>query len=190
MVWGPEHLSVFIPMLGMVMVFALNHLASHRRTSQQIGRDTRGLRMALLSELRLLRRLIGDNLALVASGEEYLLSARVLTQVYRSNVGRLHLLPESEIDAVVSAYGTTEAAEVFVGAVSKAHGAHAYRAWLGDSSWEDIGWRLQLANASVEAAIKQLSPAWQASGVGDDIEARTPMARNATPVRRLADPVS
>jgi hypothetical protein len=50
----------------------------------------------------------------------------VLTQVYRSNVGRLHLLPESEIEAVVSAYGTTEAAEVFVGAVSKAHGAHAY----------------------------------------------------------------
>ncbi len=91
-------------MLGMVMVFALNHLASHRRTSQQIGRDTRGLRMALLSELRLLRRLIGDNLALVASGEEYLLSARVLTQVYRSNVGRLHLLPESESPSGIKSF--------------------------------------------------------------------------------------
>jgi hypothetical protein len=179
MAWGPDHLAIFIPALGMVTVFALNYLASYHRTSRLTDRDTRGLRMALLSELVLLHGLIGDNLVLVGNAEEYLLSVRVLTQVYRSNVGRLHLLSEAEIEAVVSGYGTTEAAEVFVGAVSKAHGAHAYRAWLGDSAWEDIGRRLRLAHAAVELAIRQLSPAWNAPNVRhrDADEIRTKVER-------------
>ena len=176
MVWGPDHLVIFIPALGMVTVFALNYLATYHRTSQQTGRDTRGLRMALFSELVLLHGLIADNLMLVASGEEYLLSVRVLTQVYRSNVGRLNLLSEPEIDAVVSAYGTSEAAEVFIGAVSKAHGTHAYRAWLGDSAWEDIGRRLRAAHAAVEVAIQQLSPEWRATSRTRP-ELRTPVDR-------------
>jgi hypothetical protein len=145
MEWGSVPLTVFIPLLGMTAVFLLNHALTHRRTSQQTGRDARGVRAALLAELILLRGLIADNLALVRQGEEYVLSFRVLTQVYRSNVGRLNLLAEMEIDAVVSAYGTTEAVEVFMGATTRPHGAHAYRIWLGDASWKDVGSRLQIA---------------------------------------------
>ena len=155
----PIRLTIFIPMLGMLLVFALNHLASYRRSTQIVSRDTRGLRVALLSELVLLRGLIADNLALIRRGEEYLLSVRVLTQVYRSNVGRLTLLSEPEIEAVVSAYGETEAAEVFIGAVTKAHGTHAYRIWLGGGAWDDLGQRLALAQSAVEAAISRLEPA-------------------------------
>ena len=154
MVWGPDHLVIFIPALGMVTVFALNYLASYHRTSQQTGRDTRGLRMALFSELVLLHGLIADNLMLVASGEEYLLSVRVLTQVYRSNVGRLNLLSEPEIDAVVSAYGTSEAAEVFIGAVSKAHGTHAYRA----------GWAIRPGKTSGGGSGRRMRPSrWRSN---------------------------
>jgi hypothetical protein len=156
MEWGPVPLTVFIPLLGMTAVFLLNHALTHRRTSQQTGRDARGVRAALLAELILLRGLIADNLALVRREEEYVLSFRVLTQVYRSNVGRLNLLAEIEIDAVVSAYGTTEAVEVFMGATTKPHGAHAYRVWLGDASWKDVRSRLQTALSAVEAAIAQL----------------------------------
>ena len=157
--WEPTRLTVFIPMLGMLAVFALNHAASYRRSTQLVDRDTRGLRVALLSELVLLRGLIADNLTLIHRGEEYLLSFRVLTQVYRSNVGRLHLLSETEIEAVVSAYGETEAAEVFVGAVTKAHGTHAYRVWLGGGAWDDLGRRLDVALSAVDAAITRLEPA-------------------------------
>ncbi len=175
--WGPGHLTVFIPMLGMVVLFTLNYLASRHRGSQQLSRDSRGLRVALLSELVLLHGLICDNLALIGDGEEYVLSVRVLTQVYRSNAGRLNLLSEAEIDAVVSAYGMTEATEVFVGAVSKAHGTHAYRAWLGGSAWDDVGRRMRLAHAAVETAIKQLSPAWHAPSVCPRAEIRQPVDR-------------
>jgi len=153
---GPVSLTVFIPMFGMITVFVLNSMLAHQRTRQQIGRDARGVRAALLAELMLLRELIADNLRLIRQGEEYVLSFRVLTQVYRSNVGRLNLLAEAEIDAVVSAYGTTEATEVFMGATTKPHGAHAYRIWLGDESWSGIGHRLHTAQAAVETAIVQL----------------------------------
>ena len=112
----------------------------------------------------LLRELIADDIALVRLSEEYLLSFRVLTQVYRSYVGRLNLLSEQEIDAVVSAYGMTEAAEVFVGAVTRAHGQHAYRVWLGDTAWMEIGRRLQSAYEAVDGAITLLEPAVRPRG--------------------------
>jgi hypothetical protein len=156
MIWEPIHLTPFIPMLGLLVVFALNQAASYRRNSQLTDRDTRGLRAALLSELVLLRGLIADNLALITCGEEYLLSFRVLTQVYRSNVGRLNLLAKVEIEAVVSAYGQTEATEVFIGAVTKAHGTHAYRIWLGDGAWHDLERRLASAQLAVDVAIARL----------------------------------
>ena len=156
--WEPVRLTPFIPMLGLLAVFALNHAATQRRSSQLAGRETRGLRVALLSELILLRRLIADNLALINQGEEYLLSVRVLTQIYRSNVGRLNLLSEMEIEAVVFAYGATEAAEVFIGAVTKPHGAHSYRIWLGGGAWDDLGRRLTLAESAVGVAIERLEP--------------------------------
>jgi hypothetical protein len=156
MEWSAGRLAMFLPMLGMIAVISLNHAITHRRGSQQTERDTRGLRVALLSELLLLRSLIVDNLALMSRGEEYLLSFRVLTQVYRSYVGRLNLLREAEIEAVVYAYGTTEAAEVYVGATTKPHGTHAYRVWLGDTSWQDLGCRLHAAQAAVETAIGEL----------------------------------
>jgi hypothetical protein len=157
--WRPDHLTFFIPMLGMLMMLAVNLAVSQRRDSHRTGRDARRLRAALLAELTLLRDLIADNLALMRRGEEYLLSFRVLTHVYRSNAGRLNLLPESEIDAVVCAYGSTEAAELFVGAATKPHGQHAYRAWLGDTAWVDISRRLQTAHAAVEQAIGHLEQA-------------------------------
>jgi hypothetical protein len=159
MVWQPVQLTSFIPMLGLLLVFALNQAVSRRRTGQLTDRDIRGLRTALLSELVLLRSLIADNLALITRGEEYLLSFRVLTQVYRSNVGRLNLLAEMEIEAVVSAYGETEATEVFIGAVTKAHGGHAYRIWLGGGAWDDLGRRLASAQSAVDLAILRLQPA-------------------------------
>ena len=73
--------------------FLTNQAIAHRRTSFQSSRDARGLRTALLSELVLLKALIAENLALINRGEEYLLSCRMLTQIYRGNVGRLALLP-------------------------------------------------------------------------------------------------
>ena len=158
MVLEPPPLAPFMPMLGLLMLFALNQAALYRRNNRLADRDTRGLRAALLSELVLLRGLIADNLSLIAGGEEYLLSFRVLTQVYRSNVGRLNLLPEMEIEAIVSAYGEAEATEVFIGAVTKAHGTHAYRIWLGGGTWNDLGRRLTSAQSAVEVAITRLQP--------------------------------
>jgi hypothetical protein len=156
MIWEPINLSVLVPMAGMLAVFALNHALAQRRAAQQTERDCRGLRAALLAELILLRSLIAENLALMQREEEYLLSCKVLTQIYRSNVGRLHLLPEIMIDAIVSAYGTAEAAEVFVGAAAKPHGSQAYRVWLGDAAWREIGPRLAAAHEAIDVAIDQL----------------------------------
>jgi hypothetical protein len=155
---GLGGLAVFIPAFSILIVFVLNQAITHRRTAYQMSRDVRGLRAALLSELVLLKTLIVDNLALMGRGEEYLLSCRVLTQIYRANVGRLVLLPESEIKAIVSAYGATEAAETFIAASTKPHGSQAYRLWLDDGSWKDIGRRLRGALEAIETAVSQLEP--------------------------------
>jgi hypothetical protein len=180
MVWEPVQLTPFIPMLGLLLVFALNQAVLSRRSSHLTDRDIRGLRAALLSELVLLRSLIADNLALITHGEEYLLSFRVLTQVYRSNAGRLNLLAEMEIEAVVSAYGETEAAEVFIGAVTKAHGTHAYRIWLGGGAWNDVGRRLASAQSAVDVAILRLDPAGRRGLVGRTAKANTQTSRVIT----------
>jgi hypothetical protein len=186
MEWEPGHLAVFIPMLGMVAVFALNQAVASRRTSQQIDRDTRGLQAALLAELILLRAMVADNLALIERGEEYLLSFRVLTQVYRSNVGRLTLLPEPAIDAVVSAYGTIEATEVFVGATTRPHGTHAYRVWLGDAGWKDIEPRLRAAGFATEAAIARLGPPGRYLADPTDVQPdAAPLGRHTPPTPAL-----
>jgi hypothetical protein len=80
-----------------------------------------------------------------------------LTQVYRGNAGRLNLLREADINAVIFAYGTAESAEVFISATTKPHGANAYRVWLGDASWwEESGRRLRDALSGVETAITLL----------------------------------
>jgi hypothetical protein len=155
---GLDRLAVFIPTLSIVIVFLLNQAVAHRRTSFQSSRDARGLRTALLSELVLLKALIAENLALINRGEEYLLSCRMLTQIYRGNVGRLILLPEGEIKVIVAAYGASETVETFIAASTKPHGAQAYRLWLDDASWKDIGRRLRSALDAVEAAVDQLEP--------------------------------
>lgn len=156
MSWSIAHLTLFVPVVAMVVAFTLNQAAMWRRSSRQVERDARRLRAALLAELGMLRRLVAENLLLIRQGEEYLLSFRVLIQVYRANVGRLSLLHEAEIQAVIHAYGITETAEVFVGAVTKPHGAHSYRVWLGDRSWEEIERRLSEAGVALDAAIGRL----------------------------------
>jgi hypothetical protein len=155
---GLDRLAAFIPAFSILIVFVLNQAIAHRRTTYQTSRDAHGLRTALLSELVLLKALIADNLALINRGEEYLLSCRMLTQIYRANVGRLVLLPASEIKVVVAAYGASETAETFIAAATKPHGAQAYRLWLDDESWKDIGRRLRCALEAIETAVNRLEP--------------------------------
>jgi hypothetical protein len=160
---GTVSFGFLVPIMGMAGVFALNHAMAYRRTQAQADRDAARLRAALAAEFALLREMIEDNLRLIAAGAEHLLSTRGMMSVYRSNVGRLSLLSEAEIAAVVTAYATVEGMEVFLAGASKPHGAHAYRVLAGEAPFGEITRRAQAGCTAIAAALAELAGAarWQ-----------------------------
>ena len=84
--------------MGVLISMILNH----RRTEARSAIDASRLRAALQVELALLQAIYEDNLRLLEAGHEILPSSRQMISLYRANLGRIQLLNEAEVSAIVA----------------------------------------------------------------------------------------
>jgi hypothetical protein len=109
-----------------LIVTAINIGMTQRRQSMGARKDTSRLQSALFVELTKLRELHEDNLARLARGDRFLLSSRTLTPIFKGNAVRMHLLPESEIPHIMTAYLSNEYVEAVAATLCKVCGHSSY----------------------------------------------------------------
>jgi hypothetical protein len=97
-----------------ILTTGVNIYVVHRRTVTSSTKDARRLRTSLIAELGILKATYNNNVAAVYEERSVIISGRAAIAVYRGGVGRLSILDESEIPAVVAAYAFCEAIEGFL----------------------------------------------------------------------------
>jgi hypothetical protein len=105
---------------------SVNLYVGQKRLATTSRNDMAKLRLALAAELANLRSLYKDNIDAIYAGKDALASCRMVSAIYRGNVGRLHALGAGDIPAVVTAYAMSERVEAYAAVHCKAHGANAF----------------------------------------------------------------
>jgi hypothetical protein len=158
---GIDLLNHLMPLFAIATGVLISVIVNNRRTEARAAIDAGRLRAALQVELAMLQAVYEDNLRLLESGQEVLPSSRQMTTLYRANLGRIQLLNEGEIPAIVAAYGYNEVVESYLGATCKPLG-QAYRVLAGEAPVDAIGQRFRSGHAHIAAALDAMN---QVSGV-------------------------
>lgn len=117
----------YLPLLLMLSIVAVNHLITHQRTERRYALEALRLRAALSSELRALQDTYQMNLDLISRNEDHLMSVRSPVMIYRSNLGRVTSLFESElVDELVSLFARNETIEALLAAHGTSKGGLSY----------------------------------------------------------------
>jgi hypothetical protein len=95
--------------LGVMATIATNAWLARRQHSRQVRHDTKALRVALRSELEMIRDAFRDRVTMIESSqpkqrEGIFIPLNTMTDVYSQFISRIGLLSESEIRAVMRAY--------------------------------------------------------------------------------------
>ena len=154
---GMDFFNHLIPLLSIASGVLLSMTMSHRRSAARDTVDAARLRAALQVELAMLNGSCRDSLTELGAGAELLPSLRQMTPLYRANLGRLLLLTEHEIAALVAAYGQVEMAETYLATVCKPSG-QVYRVLAGETPVEAIRQRFCAAQAGITAALAAIAP--------------------------------
>jgi hypothetical protein len=122
--WSLHVLTIVL----MTTMVGLNHLIAHHRTERRYALEANRLRSALISELGSLHDFYRMNLELIERKEDFLMSVRSPTQIYRSNLGRITSLFEtSVVDDLVSVFARNELIEGLLAAHATSKGGISYQ---------------------------------------------------------------
>jgi len=152
---GLDALYHLTPLLAILAAVLINVTMTNWRDRSRTGKDAVRLRAALQSELRILHAVYQENLRSLDKGGEYLLSCRQMSCLYRGNLGRIQLLEQHEVAALVEAYGFVEVIESFLSGTCKAQG-QAFRVLVGEAPAGEIRQRIENGCNRVEAALEAL----------------------------------
>ncbi|MGA2190033.1 MAG: hypothetical protein ABSH33_16005 [Steroidobacteraceae bacterium] len=125
---------------------------SRRAQRERTRLEAQRLRSALGVGLRALRNLHEDNLRVLAGARPPLMSGRHQMGLLRTQLGRLIVLDQPEIEAVLTASIAAEAAEAMMAVSGKPLAGVAFSAPKGD---EDVG----ILQSSLERACAMLEAA-------------------------------
>jgi hypothetical protein len=153
---GIDVLNHLMPLFGVATGVLISMILNHRRTEARNAIDAGRLRAALQVELAMLQAAYEDNLRLLESGHEVLPSSRQMITLYRANLGRIQLLNEEEIPAIVAAYGYNEVVESYLGATCKQVG-QAYRVLAGETPIDAISQRFHAGRAHIATALDAMN---------------------------------
>jgi hypothetical protein len=153
---GIDLLNHLMPLFGVATGVLISMILNHRRTEARNAIDASRLRAALQVELAMLQAAYEDNLRLLESGHDFLPSSRQMITLYRANLGRIQLLNEVEIPAIVAAYGYNEVVESYLGATCKQLG-QAYRVLTGETPVNAIRQRFHAGRAHIAAALDAMN---------------------------------
>lgn len=146
-------LAIALIHVSVALVLTLVNLTvTNRRLTAGLNRDSGRFRLALRTELAELLALQGENLRHLRHGRDFLLSNRACMGVYRANLGRVSLLRETEIPAIVAAYAASEKAEHYLAATTKAVGGMAHRT-TAETPLKELTREMRRAESAVRAAL-------------------------------------
>jgi hypothetical protein len=134
----------------------INVTMAHRRQASAVTKDNQRLRVAIHAELKQLLELYQGNIKRLKRGDEFILSSKPLTLIFKGHVGRVNLLAETEIPSVVSAYLFNEHVEGLASATCKAQGTFAYLLVGGKTSIAALCKAYQRGKMQIEETINQL----------------------------------
>jgi hypothetical protein len=141
---------------AMLAALCLGLVVPQRRLIRRAAADALHLKAMLETELRHLLALYGENLRLIAAGEDYLMSGRALATVYRGNLGRLGLLDAATAAAIIAAFAHNETIESLLSARTKPIGNAAYRVDPNAAALQEIKRKYSCACHTVRAALDLL----------------------------------
>ena len=105
---------------------AINIYVAHRRTKTSSDKDALRLRAGFAAELGVLKMTYENNIDAIRAEKSVIMSGRAAIAVYRGSLGKLNILHEAEIPAIVEAYAYCETIEGFLAAHGKANGQSSY----------------------------------------------------------------
>jgi hypothetical protein len=149
---GIDLLNHLMPLFAVATGVLISMVVNHWRTETRNAVDANRLRAALQVELSMLQAVYDENLRLLDTGHELLPSSRQMITLYRANLGRIQLLNEAEIPAIVAAYGYNEVVESYLSATCKQLG-QAYRVLTGETPVEAIRQRFLAGQAHIATAL-------------------------------------
>lgn len=110
--------------LGIMLTVILGAQALARRaTRKRLRAEARRVRIALAVGLEALRKVHEDNLGLLTADGQPLLSGRNQIHLLRAQLGRLAILEDVEVEAVMTACVAAERAETEIAVTSRKTGA-------------------------------------------------------------------
>ena len=143
--WHTAVLLLFMAVLLSIRTGRLRYDRSRR------ARERRHLRVALLAELRALRTVLRLNAHEGFGGR---LPAQPFWSIYRGNLGRLSLLPEAELAAVVRAHAAAAALDSAAGVPVRVRGGNGRP--VGQRAEINLDRLARAARGNVEIAIRAL----------------------------------
>jgi hypothetical protein len=172
---GIDFLNRLVPLFGVATGVLISMILNHRRTEARNAIDASRLRAALQVELALLQAIYEDNLRLLEAGHEILPSSRQMVSLYRANLGRIQLLNEAEVLAIVAAYGYNEVVETYLCATCRQLG-QAYRVLTGETPIAAIGERFRAGHAHIAAALEAMDQVSRARSAASPVASLQPSA--------------
>ena len=135
----------------------INLFVTQRRQMASAKSDARKFRLAVAAELASLRDLYKDNVDALYAGRDVLASSRLFQGVYRGNLGRLHILADGEIPAIVAGYAASERAEALAAAHGRPHGQSAFSLGKERPFTDEMVAAYERASAAAERALRAMS---------------------------------
>ncbi len=124
----PSYIAVIASIQACLAIFTMsvNILTTQRRLRKTSENDARRLRMLFAAELEVLRENFNANISVIYESANVVMSSRSIVWIYRANLGKLTVLHEREIPAVVAAYAFCENIDAFLAAHAKPNGQSSY----------------------------------------------------------------
>jgi hypothetical protein len=116
-----------MPAFLIVGLMILNHGIVHIRTTRREALELSRLRVALHSELRALHDLYRLNIELIDEKAGYVISGRLPTVVYKSQLGKVLQLDPVSVQKLISVFARNEIAEGILAAHSGGRGGTTYK---------------------------------------------------------------
>ncbi len=151
---GWEHIGQLCLMA--MVIFGAQGFA-RRAQRERMRLEAQRLRCALTVSLQALRKLHEDNLRVLAGKRPPLMSGRHQMGLLRTQLGRLIVLDQTEIEAVLTASIAAERAEAMMAISGKALAGVAFTVPKGDEEMGIVQSSLKQACAMLEAAERLMT---------------------------------
>jgi hypothetical protein len=123
-VWTLNLLSIAV----MIAAIALNHSIVHQRGKRRDMLECARLRAALRAELEVLHEAYRLNIESIDRKEEFLISTRGLTPIYKANLGRLTVsLDTPVLEVTISFYANNEMVEELLSTYANGKSGLSYK---------------------------------------------------------------